>query len=211
MRESSAQLTPQQVAIYCGVTAQTVDDWLSKGRLVSSDQNGKPVVAAAELIHFMDENHLAIPPDLIDLPQAVPAPAPIPEAAPAPAAVTKPSSPCAMIVDNDASTSHSIEVILKDLGLNAIRVANASEAYASYDEHLPQLITLEIETGSGGCLDLIESIRKNHQADTKVLVVSNQMPSTLIKAKSAGADAIITKPFDNDTIKRTVKILLRLD
>ena len=198
MREPSTQLTPQQVARYCGVTAQTVFGWLANGRLAASNADGQKWVNASELIDFMDENHLAIPADLINPPS------------PALTKVLNSGLPYALVVDNDTATSRAIVDILKELGLSSIRVANAKDAQADYDQFHPQLITLELEAGDTSCLALIESVRLHHPTETKVLVVSNQMPSTLIKAKSAGADAIVTKPFDNDTLKRTVRILLNL-
>ncbi len=203
MRENSTQLTPQDVARYCGVSTQTVDDWLKKGRLEGHDEDGVRCVAAATLIDFMDENNLAIPTDLTVLStHAVndTAFASTPELS---------NSFSAIVVDSDNQISTAIEDILKDLGLATVRAANAVDAGAKYKQTQPKLITLELEAGDLSGIELIENIQMS-QAGTKILVVSNQMPSTLVKAKSAGADAIITKPFDKDTLKRTVKILLNL-
>ncbi len=206
MRENSpqlTQLTPQDVARYCGVSTQTVDDWLKKGRLEGHDEGGVRCVAAATLIDFMDENNLAIPTDLTVLStHAV-------NDAPFTSAPEYHESFSAIVVDSDNQISTAIEDILKDLGLATVRVANALDAGAKYKYSQPKLITLELEAGDLSGIELIENIQMS-QAGTKILVVSNQMPSTLVKAKSAGADAIITKPFDNDTLKRTVKILLNL-
>lgn len=212
MREPSSQLTPQQVATYCGVSTQTVDDWLNKGRLHALSKNGQKMVDASELVHFMDENHLAIPVDLIapegQMEPANDAPEPVViEESPA----SNPQHPFAMVVDNDNATSHTIELVLKDLGLKAIRVANSGEALSYMKRAQPMLLTMELVGGDKSSLELIESLRRDPLSQTKVLVVSNQMPSALIRAKSAGADAILTKPFDNDTFKRTVRILLNIN
>lgn len=205
MRETPQQLTREQVARYCGVSPQTVEDWLNNGRLLGQSKNGQRWVETAELIHFMDENHLAIPVDLI---------APLPPVASAndevveePAAVTAVQ---ALVVDGDFAFSHALGLVMKDLGLSSHKVADAQAALEQLRSWRPQLLTLVLDKADPESLALITAARAEPLSFTKVLVVSNQMPSALVRAKAAGADAILTKPVDNDTLKRTIKILLNL-
>ena len=202
MREHSVQLTPQQVAQYCGVSAQTVSDWLIKGRLNSKSQAQETFIESNDLIDFMDQNHLAIPPDLLTPTNDTPTDH-------GSNGQELEMSPYALLIETQNDTSIVLEAVLKDIGISAKRLSTPNEAKPLLSHQAPKLITVEIDAGDQEGINFIEALREQSQYDhTKILVTSNQMPSALVKAKSAGADAVITKPFDKDTLKRTVRILL---
>jgi len=189
MRESTAQLTPAQVAQYCGVSPQTVNDWLNKGRLNAVNEPQGTLVGAEELIEFMDENHLAIPADLLSTTKNA-------EPVVAASVIHDFDGPHALLVETEADTTRILEPILKEIGIEPMRIASSAEINAHIAGAAPKLITVEIDAGDQLGLLLIKKLREQNQYDhTKILVTSNQMPSALAKAKSAGADAVITKPL----------------
>lgn len=184
-------LTPSEVASYCGVSLQTVNGWLHKGRLKAEDA-AAPLVRVRDLVHFMHQNHLAIPAELLSNHTI---------------ASTNPT-PKVLVVDEDKPMANVIERVLRNMGLEVIQVNNGFDAGVTYIRRKPQLMTLDLALEGMGGVELIEHIRSTQTHKAKILVISNSMPSLMAKAKAAGADAVMTKPFDNDSLRRTVRILL---
>lgn len=211
MREASQQLTPQQVASFCGVSSQTVDDWLTNGRLHALSKDGQRVVDAEDLMQFMDDNHLAIPVGLSHPDPAVAATAPPREAPLNKPPLIRPEGPCALLVARDDYILLTAEHILKDLGIATLRLEQKDVSEDVCRQLQPNLLMLEVGRADQPSLALIEAFCAQTEGDSKVLAISDQMPSVLVRAKAAGANAILTKPFDNDTFKRTVRILLKLN
>lgn len=192
MGEAEARhLTPSEVASYCGVTLQTVTGWLQKGRLKVEDA-ATPLIKARDLVHFMHQNHLAIPAELLSNHTIA----------------STNSIPKVLVVDEDKPMANVIERVLRNMGLEVIQVNNGFDASVTYIRRKPQLMTLDLNLDGMGGVELIEHIRSTQTHKAKILVISNSMPSLMAKAKTAGADAVMAKPFDNDSLRRTVRILL---
>ncbi|MBC6906476.1 response regulator [Saccharophagus sp. K07] len=195
MHESEARyLSPDEVARFCGVSIQTVTSWLQKGKLPSNQESGEHLVRARDLVHFMHQNHLAIPAELLSEHTH---------------ASTNPV-PKALVVDEDKPMANAIERVLRNMGLEVLQVNNGFDASVTYIRRKPHLMTLDLNLEGIGGVELIEHIRNTQTHKAKILVISNSMPSLMSKAKAAGADAVITKPFDNDSLRRAVRILLDL-
>jgi|SRR5690606_20738105 len=193
MHEPEARyLSLEDVARYCGVSAQTVTSWLQKGRLPSNPEGGESCIKARDLVHFMHQNHLAIPAELLSEHKH--------------ASTSK--TPKALVVDEDKPMANAIERVLRNMGLDVIQVNNGFDAGVTYIQRKPQLMTLDLNLDGMGGIELIEHIRNTQTHRAKILVISNSMPSLMTKAKTAGADAVIAKPFDNDSLRRAVRILL---
>jgi two-component system response regulator VicR len=185
------RLTLDEVASYCGVTVHTVKGWLQTNRLKTKGI-ATPYVYSSDLVHFMHQNHLAIPAELLAS-----------ETSGAPSLTPK-----ALVLDEDKPMANAIERALRNMGLEVIQVNNGFDAGVSYIRRKPQLMTLDLALEGMGGVELIEHIRTTQTHKAKILVIANAMPSLMAKAKAAGADAVLTKPFDNDSLRRTVRILL---
>lgn len=188
----AAHLTLEEVASHCGVTRQTVVSWLQRGQL-KAESTAVPCIKAKDLVHFMHQNHLAIPAELLSSETAVNA---------------SPDTPRVLVVDEDKPMANVIERALRNMGLEVIQVNNGFDAGVNYIRRKPQLMTLDLALEGMGGLELIEHIRATQKHKAKILVIANARPSLMAKAKAAGADAVLTKPFDNDSLRRTVRILL---
>lgn len=185
-------LDPDEVARHCGVSSQTVASWIQRGRLRGELREGLHRIARHDLLHFMHQNHLAIPVELLTE-----------QTHPSTANTLK-----ALVVDEDKPMANVIERVLRNMGLEVIQVNNGFDASVSYIQRKPQLMTLDLSLDGMSGIELIEHIRATQTHKAKILVISDSMPSLMAKAKAAGADAVLTKPFDNDSLRRTVRILL---
>lgn len=187
--------SPEEVASYCGVSTQTVISWLQKGRLRCIEREKGSRIKLDDLTDFMHKNHLAIPAELLT-DQTVTAAG---------------KHPRVLVVDEDKPTANAIERVFRHMGLDVMQVNNGFDASVTYIRRKPDLMTLDLKLDGMGGIELIEHIRATQTHKAKILVISNSMPSLMAKAKSAGADAVLAKPFDNDSLRRAVRILLNLE
>lgn len=193
MNNSEARyLSLEEVALYCGVSLQTATNWLYRGILKADEGTA---VKAHDLVHFMHQNHLAIPAELLS-----------------DSTTNHPnSSPRVLVVDEDKPTAIAIERVFRNMGLEVMQVNNGFDASVTYIRRKPDLMTLDLKLDGMGGVELIEHIRTTQTHKAKILVISDSMPSLMAKAKAAGADAVLAKPFDNDSLRRAVRILLNLE
>lgn len=195
MSQAQAQLlNTQQVAQYCGVSRGSVEGWLQKGRLNGERKGSEYLIKPHDLVHFMHHNHLAIPVELMQS-----------ELSQGPA-ITR-----VLVVDEDRPMALTIERVLRSLGLEVFQANKGTEASAEFARHQPRLVTLDLTLAGIGGVSLIEHIRATYSHAPKILVITDSMPSLISKARAAGADAILNKPFDNDALRRNVRILLGMD
>jgi CheY-like chemotaxis protein len=186
--------TLEDVAHYCGVPLQTAKGWLQRGRLVAATDSPVTLVNSAELLEFMQQNDFAIPVELL-----------------APKIIQPQNQiPKVLVVDEDKPAATMTERVLRNMGLDVIQANNAFDAGVAYIRRKPQLMALDLNLEGMGGVELIDNIRSTQTHRAKILVLTNSMPSMMAKAKTVGADAILPKPYDNDSLRRVVRILLGL-
>jgi two-component system, OmpR family, response regulator VicR len=101
--------------------------------------------------------------------------------------------------------------LIRAMGLDVVLANNGFDASVNYIKRKPQLMTLDLNLEGMSGIELIKNIRATQSHKSKILVITDSMPSLIAKARTAGADAILNKPFDNDALRRNVRILLGLD
>lgn len=195
MSHAQAQLlNTSQVAQYCGVSRGSVESWLKNGRLSAERDGSDYLVKPHDLVHFMHHNHLAIPAELAQS-----------------ESVDQVTPTRVLVVDEDRPMAINIERVLRSLGLEVFQANKGTEASQEFARHQPRLVTLDLTLEGIGGVSLIEHIRATYSHSPKILVITDSMPSLISKARAAGADAILNKPFDNDALRRNVRILLGMD
>jgi CheY-like chemotaxis protein len=74
----------------------------------------------------------------------------------------------------------------------------------------PELITLDLDMPGLNGFEVLSFIRQMPElANLKVIVISGLPSEALQKAKDAGADAVLAKPFENTTLKNIIADLLK--
>lgn len=193
MAEATTRLfSCNDVAEFCGVSAKTVGHWLDSGRLQNRISRGERQICVVDLLEFMHQNHLAIPLELMGYQQR------------------SETLPSALVVDAHQGTANNIEQVLSSMSLKVTTVTNGFDATISYIQQKPQLLTLDLSIGDMSGVEFIENIIATQAHRAKILVISDGMPSSIEKARAAGANAVIAKPIDTDALKRSVRILLNL-
>lgn len=111
-----------------------------------------------------------------------------------------------LLVTDDAVI---IREIIKDAAIEAgwtivAEASNGKQAAELYDEHLPDVMTLDLVMPEYDGLYALRNIMEKHP-DAKIVVVSalNQK-SILTDAFKLGASDFIVKPFENQTLLDTL-------
>lgn len=187
-------LTTGETAHFCGVTLRTVINWIKRGKLPAHQlpgTRGDNRIAHQDLVNFMQENKLPIPPEL---------------APPAEQAALAEKPPVALVVDDDPLMAKSISRVLKSIGHQPHIAHNGFVAGQIYSSEKPILMTLDLQMPKLDGFELLEQLRDRQHC--KIIVISGMAPEYLKKAKDAGANATLGKPFSNAALEETVAEVL---
>lgn len=188
----ASHISCEQIALFCGVAPKTVDSWLSSGQLSCQELDGTRQVAVDELVDFMHRNQLAIPMELMHVEKG------------------EDAASSVLVIEQDRFAAQRIEEVMSGLSLGVTKVTKGFDATLHCLQKKPALITLDLAIDDMNAIEFIKDISANQDINAKIIVLSDGMPSAMAKAKAAGADVIIGKPIDADTLKRSTKILLSL-
>ena len=108
----------------------------------------------------------------------------------------------ALLVEDDPSTRHLIELILTKRGHDVSPCENAEEGWEAYQKSTHSLAVIDLMLpGKRDGLDLCRQIRTHPDGDTSALIVctARSQSDDLEAVLGAGADDYISKPFDPRT------------
>lgn len=190
MTEQPRSLTTGQVASFCSVSLRTVINWINRGLLPAHKLPGRGDhrIQRRDLVGFMRDNQMPVPPELLDA------------GAPAPAA--------ALVVDDDAAMSRAIGRVLREAGFEVSVVHNGFAAGMALMRLQPRLMTLDLQMPGLSGFDVLSQMQAQGVGDTRVIVISGAGAESLSRARQAGAAAVFAKPFDDNALIDCAKKLV---
>ena len=112
----------------------------------------------------------------------------------------------ALIVDNSRLVRAYLKELLQGEGFEKIlEASSAKEAIAAFNEHKPDLMTLDIIMPEDSGIDVLDAISpQKHQ--TKIVIVTDfGQESVVQKALQTGASSVIYKPVRKDALKAAIE------
>ena len=195
-------LKPGEIAAYCDVHHRTVSRWISQGQLKGHKLPGRGNyrVLLGDFISFLQQQKMPMPPELADsLRDAEPATEP---------AVVQNSR--ILVIDDEASYRQAIKRVLFSSGYQLDFAADGFQAGVKISGGQPDLITLDLSMPGLDGFDVIRYIRQQPAlASVRILVISGLGSEELAQAKALGADATLSKPFENSQLADLVQQLLQ--
>lgn len=190
MTEQPRSLTTGQVASFCSVSLRTVINWINRGLLPAHKLPGRGDhrIQRRDLVGFMRDNQMPVPPELLDT------------GAPAPAT--------ALVVDDDAAMSRAIGRVLREAGFEVSVVHNGFAAGMALMRLQPRLMTLDLQMPGLSGFDVLSQMQAQGVGDTRVIVISGAGAESLARARQAGAAAVFAKPFDDNALIDCAKKLV---
>jgi DNA-binding NtrC family response regulator len=119
-----------------------------------------------------------------------------------------------LIVDDDASITASLALLLKQNGYETSVAHSAGEALLRFRATQPRLVIQDMNfsrrtTGEEG-LELLSQIRSEKPAVPVILMTAWGSISLAVEGMKRGASDFITKPWSNATVLQSVETTLRL-
>lgn len=178
--------TTGEVAKFTGVNFRTVIRWIERGELSGYKLPGRGDhrVQHSALLAFMAKNGIPVPAELQQVSQK------------------------ALIVDDDVAMASAIARVFKRMGWQVEQAHDGFEAGMLLASFEPNIMTLDLKMPfMNGFNVLAVSRQKFKHQNLKILVISAQGQRELDKALAKGADAILEKPFENETLKQLINQL----
>lgn len=179
-------LTPGEIAQYCDVHQRTVSRWIASGQLKGFKLPGRGNyrVVLEDFICFLQQQKIPVPESLT------------------PATTI-------LVVDDEVAYRRAILRVLQSGGFNVIMAEDGFQAGVLLLHHKPAVMTLDLQMPGLDGFEVLKYIRQHPDLNqTKILVISGLGQTELDRALAAGADATLSKPFDNvhllDTIARLI-------
>lgn len=183
-------LTTGDIAKMCDVNLRTVIRWIDRGALkgFKLPGRGNNRVKVEDFIQFLQEHEMPVPAEL--------------EAE---------HNRRVLIIDDEAAVARSIARILRSAGYETETAQDGFQGGSLLMKYQPALVTLDLRMPGISGYDVLKFIRSNPEtAQIKVIVISALDPLALQRAVDEGADAVLSKPFDNRELTDLVEQLLPL-
>ncbi len=115
--------------------------------------------------------------------------------------------PLILVVDDDPALNEFLSQVLEDEGYRIISANNGEEALAIAEKELPGLITMDLKMPRMDGAEAIKKLRENPRtAHIPVVVIS-----ALAEGSTAGGDASLIKPIDENRLTETIHSLMQED
>jgi CheY-like chemotaxis protein len=120
--------------------------------------------------------------------------------------------PLVLIAEDEAPIAEVVAEVIKDLGCEAIVATHGKRALELARERWPALVLTDLMMPFLDGVDLIAELRRDarERVGQPFPVVIIMTAAGLDRAKRAGADAVLRKPFDISTLEDLIRRLLGL-
>lgn len=117
-----------------------------------------------------------------------------------------------LIVDDYPDALEIWALYLRSMGYRVSTATDGAEALAQAERLLPDLVVLDLELPRISGFDVARQLRANHDTHTIPLIAATGYSHgrQLDRAREAGFDQIVIKPFDPDVLVAEIERLLLL-
>lgn len=184
-------LKPGEIAEYCDVHHRTVSRWIANGQLKGHKLPGRGNyrVQLEDFLSFLQKQKIPTPTALL--------------------AETQQTAKKIMIIDDEPAFRAAIKRALYGKDYEITLAEDGFQAGVKLMQQKPDLITLDLDMPGLNGFEVLTFIRQMPElALLKVIVISGLAEDELAKAKANGADAVLSKPFENSTLSNVIADLL---
>jgi DNA-binding response OmpR family regulator len=119
--------------------------------------------------------------------------------------------PRILVVNDDEDAGALVERVLTHAGFEVDRVTTTDDAVAHATGAPPALVVLDLSSGVGGSLKLLETLRTHADPDLAAAgaVLISRQAGNRVFAWQSGIDALLVRPFHADELLREVTAVIR--
>lgn len=176
-------LNSNEIAKYCGVSAETVITWIQRDQLKGCRIPGRMeyLIEIEQFLIFLKTSRLAMRQEFHAHSHRV------------------------LIVDDDAGVANCIKRILGMAGFATLVCNDGFHAGVELGNFQPTVLTLDIRMPMVSGFEIVKFVRTTgFLQHTKILMISGMPQQELDVAMKVGADEVLAKPFHNETLVKTV-------
>ena len=122
-----------------------------------------------------------------------------------------PDPRCVLLVDDEARILSALRRVLRREGYEILTAESANEALRLLDEHAVDAIVSDQRMPGGSGLALLTAAARRRPQAARMLItgVTDEIPRSALEA--AGVCALITKPWDDERLKATLRRALGIE
>ena len=180
-------LTSGDIANYLDVTQRTVIRWINSGQLkgFKLPGRGNNRIQVVDFIKFLKNNAMPIPDQLQH--------------------ELNPVSVNILLIDDESAVLRAMTRALKPLNLKVYSAADGFHAGLLLQQLHPAIVVLDLNMPGMDGFSVIRHIRDEQKnSNIRILVVSALADQQLDHAIAIGADAVLSKPFSNAQLRKTI-------
>ncbi len=114
----------------------------------------------------------------------------------------------ALVVEDTRILGRLIASTLRELGCEIESSPRYGHALRRLETGCADLAIIDIYLPDGSGIDLVKAARKLPEPPAIIVLTADARPATIEKAKAAGADVVMTKPFRTDDLHETAQKLI---
>lgn len=119
------------------------------------------------------------------------------------------AAPLVLCVDDDTAILSSLRRTLRGEPYEVVTVSSAAQALASLRKRpIDVVVSDEFMPGVPGC-ELLAEIRERWPDTGRVILTGHLEHSVMIRGYRAGVDFLIHKPWDDESLRRAIRNLIR--
>jgi DNA-binding NtrC family response regulator len=115
-----------------------------------------------------------------------------------------------LIIDDDTSLRRVLEYNLQEEGYEVFAAADGGEGLLCYDEQQPDLVITDLKMPGISGFQVLKAIRERSSGLPVLVITAFGAVDTAVEAMKLGAYDYITKPFNRDELKLTVRKALEM-
>ncbi|MBV1883315.1 MAG: response regulator [Pseudomonadales bacterium] len=115
-----------------------------------------------------------------------------------------------LIIEDQPEMAQAIQRVLKKTEYEIQIATDGFHAGALLNTLHPIMVTLDLRMPGLDGFEVLDYIRSNPDlSDTKILVISAELDDNLDRAIQSGADAVLSKPFENKALISIIQSLMQ--
>lgn len=116
-----------------------------------------------------------------------------------------------LIVDDQNGIRVLLVEVFSSEGYETFQASNGKTALEIVDEHVPDLVLLDMKIPGMDGLEILKRIKQKHENIKVIMMTAYGELDMINEAKETGALMHFTKPFDIDELRQVVNDQLRND
>jgi NtrC-family two-component system response regulator AlgB len=116
----------------------------------------------------------------------------------------------ALVIDDDKNIRLTLQMHLKNMGLDVSSAENGTDGLSRFTEHKPGLVFLDLKLPDKDGLAILDEIKKTGIPASVIIITAYATIETAVHAVKQGAFDYLPKPFTPAQITHTVEMVARV-